>query len=163
MPEHPITELTAERFNRARPGPGVAVSAAASAFVREAKVHSVAFLDCLSIVGLAAPVTGQYTREGEVPGGAPWMSSTSHPPLALDLLAAQPEHFNVFGDYVNAVADWFIGLAFMVDDLPFVETVGQHVPDAGACEGSAVASAESPGAEPIRDIPVGKPPCRVVL
>ena len=84
MGEHPIAELTVERFDRAGPRLGVAVAAGAAALVREAKIHSIGSFDCLSIVRMAAPVTGQYSRERKVPGGATRVSSTGHPPLALD-------------------------------------------------------------------------------
>ena len=85
--EYPIAELTVERLNRLRSGPGVAFSVGASALVSEAKVYSVGFLYRLSMVVLTASVTCQNSREWEVPGGTPRVSGSSQPPLTLDVLA----------------------------------------------------------------------------
>ena len=77
MLEHPVAELTVQRFNRPRSGPGVAISAGTTAFVSEAKVHSIGFLHRLSMIGLTTTMTFQYSREWEVPGGTPWVSGGS--------------------------------------------------------------------------------------
>ena len=64
---------------------------------------------------------------------------------------------------MGAVANNFIMLSPMVDDLYFVEPVSENIPFACSSEVRGVTRAEPAGIEPFRHVPKGKPTGGIVF